>query len=403
MKKSLIALAALAAVSAASAQSSVTMYGLLDIGYGTHNTTSRDGTNFTKTTGLMDSVFGGPRIGFRGVEDLGGGLKASFVIEQGISATSANLFAQRTTGAGHQIQGATGSGFGVTTNRSSYLGLESSSLGQFRIGYQYTAAYELSTLSGYQVANEAVGGSAHTAGLGDVGGSRANGFTYLSPTFGGGFGVIAQYGALGGNEKVETSAVGAGNGLTTENNRRMGLMGKYANGPLSVALSYSSLRSTAANGAAGVLVQAAATNIFGGAIAVGTVPLTGANRTANLTQLGASYDFGVAKLAGTYNVGKNGGTATSLVNSRNRGYQVGVIVPFGAFAPYLQIGKNSVTPDAAAATSDVRTVQLGLRYSLSKRTMAYAMYGTAIDNAIVAAAGAGYKNTKTVVGIQHSF
>eukprot|EP01036_Dinobryon_divergens_P006113 gene6113-8108_t len=92
MKKSLIALAAVAAVSAASAQSSVTLYGLVDIGYGSHSTTTRDGTGVIKSGGIMDGANAGSRIGFRGTEDLGGGLKANFVVEQGISPTTGELF-----------------------------------------------------------------------------------------------------------------------------------------------------------------------------------------------------------------------------------------------------------------------------------------------------------------------
>ena len=88
MKKSLIALAALAATSAF-AQSSVTMYGNFDVGYGAHKTTSKDGTAFTKTAGVMDGSWAGSRLGFRGTEDMGGGLKANFLIEQGINVATA--------------------------------------------------------------------------------------------------------------------------------------------------------------------------------------------------------------------------------------------------------------------------------------------------------------------------
>ena len=79
MKKSLIALAVLAASGVAMAQSSVTLYGVVDAGFG-------------KQTGSSAQMFsahrgnnGDSRLGVRGVEDLGGGLKASFVMEQGIN------------------------------------------------------------------------------------------------------------------------------------------------------------------------------------------------------------------------------------------------------------------------------------------------------------------------------
>ena len=94
MKKSLVALAALAAVGAVSAQSSVTLYGLIDIGYGSQVSEQRataTGTASLRSRGIMDGANAGNRIGFRGTEDLGGGLKANFVIEQGINPTQGGL------------------------------------------------------------------------------------------------------------------------------------------------------------------------------------------------------------------------------------------------------------------------------------------------------------------------
>ena len=110
MKKSLIALAALAAVGAASAQSSVTLYGAVDIGYGAHKTETRNGSGSIKSSGVMDGANAGNRIGFRGTEDLGGGLKANFVVEQGISPTNGSLFGVRSGSAGHQIAGFSAAG-----------------------------------------------------------------------------------------------------------------------------------------------------------------------------------------------------------------------------------------------------------------------------------------------------
>jgi hypothetical protein len=94
MKKSLIALAALAAVGAVSAQSSVSMYGRIDMGWGVATTKAANGTQ-DKTTGLVDGVQTSNAIGFRGTEDLGGGLVAGFNLEQGISPTQSNGWNQR--------------------------------------------------------------------------------------------------------------------------------------------------------------------------------------------------------------------------------------------------------------------------------------------------------------------
>jgi predicted porin len=412
MKKSLVALAALAAVSAASAQSSVTLYGIVDIGYAAQKTDTRNGSTI-RTTGLNDGANAGNRIGFRGTEDLGGGLKANFVVEQGVSPISGGLFAQRNGSAGQlggalpssTVVGATaaptgampanGNAYTAATNRQSYVGLSNSEMGTFNIGYQYTNLYELATLSGYHIGSEGIaGGYVHTFASGIVGGTRANAITYISPNFAGGFTVRAQYGAAAGtgiNPGLNTNTVTT-NGATTFDNsgRRYSLMGQYANGPLSAAIAYTSLRSR---------------NVPAGVAPVGT---NTDSRTANLTQLGASYDFGVAKIGGTYFNGKDGGTTTSNISSRYRAYQLGVAVPFGAVVPYVTYGRGYAQPDGAARVVDIKQAQLGVRYSLSKRTIAYAMYGRTNDKAAVAvpfANGTGFAATdrKTVVGVQHSF
>ena len=201
-----------------------------------------------------------------------------------------------------------------------------------------------------------------------------------------------------------SSNANGGSGLTEDKARRMGLMGQYANGPLSAALAYTTIKLSQIAGGAVNTLPGATTNPFGVITPAGAAPILGQGRTGSLTQLGASYDFGVAKLAGTYNTGKNGGTATSLANTSVRAYQIGVSAPFGAFVPYLLIGKETNKNDVTNVNSrDIRQTQLGVRYNLSKRTMAYAMYGNETDNAVVALNGAAYKNTRTVFGIWHGF
>lgn len=129
MKKSLLALAVLGAFAgAASAQSSVTLYGKLDLG-------------FAKEAGKADKQVrdgSSSRLGFRGVEDLGGGLKAMFQIE-------------------HRFNPDTG----TVTNTAFWDGLSTvglgGSFGTVNLGRQYTAAFSLATdvidpFGGYTVA-----------------------------------------------------------------------------------------------------------------------------------------------------------------------------------------------------------------------------------------------------------
>src|SRR3954469_8035606 len=85
MKKSLLALAVLTAVTgAAYAQSTVTLYGKIDLGL-----VLDSGNANGKSVRISSGVTGGSRLGFKGVEDLGGGLKASFQLETGYCADSA--------------------------------------------------------------------------------------------------------------------------------------------------------------------------------------------------------------------------------------------------------------------------------------------------------------------------
>lgn len=409
MKKSLIALAALAAVGAASAQSSVTLYGVVDIGFGSQTTTSRDGSNTIRSRGVIEGSNASNRIGFRGTEDLGGGLKANFLVEQGISPTSPELFATRVTGLNHQVTGQPASStgaFSTSTNRQTYVGLTSATIGTFNIGRQYTLADDFASLSGYNIgAENSVGSQGHLAGMlpgSAILGTRSNSIVYVSPNFGGGFVAKGQYGSGGGREVVESTNTLSGNGLTSAKERLLAVMLQYANGPLSAAAVYSNVRKQSANVIAGVNQPiGSSTNAFGVVTPGSGAVLTGQDRTGNLFQLGGSYDFGVAKIGGTYNTGKNGGTATSTVSSRVRAYELGVSAPFGAIVPFVAFGRIQTTPDGAARTEDTKQYQLGVRYSLSKRTTAYAIYGESRNDAAVGAAF--YKDRKGSLGVAHAF
>lgn len=122
MKKSLLALAVLTAISgAASAQSSVTLYGKVDVGL-----VYESGNPAGKSLRVDSGITGGSRIGFKGVEDLGGGMKASFQLETGFCADGANGATQPNfcTGSnqfmGRQAYGALSGGFGSVSGGRQY-------------------------------------------------------------------------------------------------------------------------------------------------------------------------------------------------------------------------------------------------------------------------------------------
>ncbi|WP_029043957.1 MULTISPECIES: porin [Cupriavidus] len=124
MKKSLLALAALGLFAgAAQAQSSVTLYGVVDMNveYVSHLGPTGDNAYRLTSGGLS-----GSRWGLRGVEDLGSGLKGLFVLENGFGLDDGK--AQQ----GSRLFG-----------RQAYVGLESAQVGRFTFGRQYTTLFDL--------------------------------------------------------------------------------------------------------------------------------------------------------------------------------------------------------------------------------------------------------------------
>ena len=247
----------------------------------------------------------------------------------------------------------------------------SGGFGEVRLGYQYTNLYELSTLAGFNSGSEGTNGAdtAHTHGSTIVGGTRANGVTYITPNFNG-FSANLQYGAGTDQVTAESST------LAQYKNERTGVMLNYANGPLTTKLAYTSYK----NGAAGVNT------------ALGAIPVV----TGKLTQLGASYNFGPAILAATLNNGDDG--AAGADNAKYKSQQIGVKVPVGAFTLIATTGKADVTKNAVK-TTDAKQTQFGVNYTLSKRTTAYAYMGNTKDNAT----GGVDKKSSTIVGLLHSF
>lgn len=382
MKKTLIALAAVAATSAAFAQSSVTVFGVVDAGYNSKSWKADGGKN-AKSTGVVDGALAGSRFGFRGVEDLGGGLKAEFMIEQGLSPTSAGLTNARTASSGFQIEGASTGLTGRSTtslNRQSFLGV-SGGFGAVRLGYQYTNVYELATLSGYHAGAEGVHGAdfAHVAGFAYVGGTRANAITYISPKFGG-FTAQFQYGAGTGLQSFENNITTASADGQFEA-KRTSIMGKYAAGPLSVALAYTAHKNgTSSPG-----------------------PSKPATVTANLTQLGASYDFGMAKVGFTYNTGDND-IADKTSYRELDAYSLSASVPFGSTS--LVVAYHDIDEKNGNGTkiTDGSGYQFGVVHSLSKRTAAYAFYGrNKFKTTTSPVALTNLKQTDITVGVRHSF
>ena len=238
MKKSLIALAVLGASGVAMAQSSVTLYGVADAGVGRIKSgyaraTSNDDGASDKTQFLSGSTMNNTnsRIGVRGVEDLGGGLKAGFNFESGLDLDQGD-----TLGSG-------GGFWGRAANL--WLG---GNWGTFKMGrtlnpsFYGTAAWELTGAANYSV----VTNTYNFAGSGPRNNSQ---FSYKTPDFGG---LSAEIGYIlkpdnGDRAKWDMNVIYAngpiGAGLAVnkvkDGKTNYGLGGKYNFGNFVVAASYS--------------------------------------------------------------------------------------------------------------------------------------------------------------------
>lgn len=365
MKKLLLATALTALVGAASAQT-VTVYGQLDVGYGETKSTATSGGVVQKSSGLTEANTAGNRLGFKGTEDLGNGLKANFVVETSIAMTQPVNFA-KWDGSGHQTWSTTtygagsANGVGTSYNRQSYVGLASNALGEIRLGYQYTDAYlaGVSNIAGFE---PTTGGTSHLHGLPAV---RAALISYRSPTFNG-----VSVGAQFGNNATDYD----NSSVTDYENKIANASVHYKRGPLSVSGVVTRIRSD--------LSSTAAT-------------LT----TKNQGLIGGSYDFGHAKVYASLSKGDaktNDGTASTIDYKHQ---YVGVSVPLNRTTIFAQVGKAK-SDQGGDKINDRTLYQAGAKYDLSKRTFVYAVYGK--DNEDVAST-TKYDWSTYRVGMRHSF
>ena len=339
MKKSLIALAVLAASGAAMAQSSVTLYGRLDASIG-QTTTESTGTAEVKQTALDQSNLNTTFWGLKGTEDLGGGLKANFKLEAGFELD-------------------TGKSTGTLFERTATVGL-SGGFGAVNLGRQYTAydALRVATNNVWD-SNMATTGAVWATGVADYKNRIDNSIRYDSPVFSGFSGSVA-YG-LGENEDV----AGVNIGDATDN---VSVHIKYAAGPLLVGYAHQEEK---------------------------LATLTATQVTNKYDLFGASYDFGVAKLVGSYNQADND-------TYEDEEYQVGVSVPFGAFTVAAGYS-NASSKRAGFADLDSDGYTLVGTYDLSKRTTLYAGYKQA-DVEKHTAGGISTVETSTyAMGVRHTF
>jgi predicted porin len=321
MKKSLLALALLGAFAgAASAQSSVTMYGRVDL--------SLAKPSGTDNKQVLDGSAG--RIGLRGVEDLGGGLQAIFNIEHRFFADTGSLAVPARFWQGRSVVGLQGN-FGLIT-----LGREYTNAFVYAQNIADPWGHDTVVARDDAVVNGLTGLSG-TLGITTLGiGQRRldNSITYRLSMSGFNFG-------------IQTGAAQDPGDITIQNARPVNVGVAYISGPISAGLGYERTG-------------------FEGVNAV-----TGDTERGVMWALHGAYDFGVVKPGLIYTSG------TTAFGQDRRSYALTATAPLGAAQFKAILGRVQVKPLDAFSTgwSSVNTlVGLGYHYSLSKRTTVYVDY-----------------------------
>lgn len=409
MKKSCAALAALLVCGVASAQSSVTLFGVVDAAVSqVSNKADRvyslsdladpsllllPGSVKVSRTELRNSGLSSSRLGFRGVEDLGSGLAASFWLEAPIT----------------NDDGATGV---ASFSRRSTVSL-SGAFGEVRLGRDNSPGKVMDDTYD-PFGNTGIGSSLIYTAYNH--GRISNAAQYFLPANLGGVYGNLMYGFA---EKARYSPLGYGERDSNAGRYWGGRIG-YANGPLDVSLAYGQL--DGASSSADVL------------------DLDDRDTKNKILAIGATYDFGVVKLFGEYSQNKIerslitadyatlAGWSAAQYENKTKGFLVGVTVPVGAGlirASYGQV-KYDVYRSPFLWTWDdqgdpkANKFALGYVHNLSKRTALYATIarvsnknganltvgGPALSSALLAYGGGTYQpktSTGYEFGLRHSF
>jgi len=303
MKKTILAAAALGSFSiVAQAQSSVTLYGLLDAGI-TYANKVATSTGHDSLVKYGDGVASGSRWGLRGTEDLGGGLKAIFVLESGFS-----------TGDGTSGQG------GALFGRQAFVGLAKDGIGSVTFGRQYSFSTDYIGAN-YTMGSQTPAGNYayHINDLDQLTSSRINNAVKFSSANFAGLTFGAMYGFSNSTQFAGTPTTTVGTTTTQGSSSTYSFGANYATGPFGIGAAYTNIRFP--NGATPAFsVSIANVNTLGlrdletfgvgarYAIASGLVfanwthtkfePLTGESSKLNNYEIGGRWGFTPALSAG---------------------------------------------------------------------------------------------------------
>ena len=338
MKLKLIAIAGLLATQAY-AQSSVTAYGVMDIGY------VKGTGDVANWSGLASGRNMSSRLGFKGEEDLGSGLKANFMLEADIAANSGTGVTTPFAGWSSTDNKTAAANGGLQFNRVAIVGL-SGNWGSINAGRNYTPTFLLDFA--YDPFGENGAGaslitltSAYFNAAGSVNHLRASNLvTYTSPANSTGLSIM-----LNMAPSVNNSSLPSDGGFTG------GKVG-YVNGSLMADVAWAKTK----------------------LVASGDI---------KTTSVGAAYDMGMVKPMVEYSRDELGAAGANAVK---KGYLIGATAPAGQGQARISYSKVEKTADNTTA-GHVNQLAVGYVYNLSKRTALYATYSH-VNNT-------NYRNTPT--------
>jgi predicted porin len=381
MQKKLIALAIAGLSGAAFAQTNVTISGNLDMGYyaqSMQTTTIMDTRTAAAANGSSTSTW---RI--TGTEDLGGGMKAGFQLENDLAAGASS--ASSVINAGSSFLSLSGNWGTLKAGNVNTAGLTAGTTAQpfgTAIGGGYSGAFARLSRAG-------INGAAGTAAANATAGLMAEGENVTSATTGGTFGISGartvrvnsslhyatpSFSGFSATLQLATKNSDAAVAATGNTGGYQGLGLNYNNGPLNVA--YANEQMSA------------------GAVApTGAGVTLGVNEKVTHNLLAANYTFGPATVYGGWTSSKSSVAATADSRSWNLALKY-------AMGNWAFMGNVVKVDDKLIGNQDRSLTGLGLDYALSKRTTAYGRYENGDNDK---AAGATGNFSRYQIGMRHTF
>lgn len=344
----------------AHAQANVEIFGLLDIGYLYTSADGNGSVSSINTDGNTSS-----RLGFRGTEDLGGGLKAAFWLEAAVSPDNGTGGSTSVDNKTAGLSGIAGSQ-GLTFGRRSTVSLIGS-FGEVRLGRDYVPSFNNLTVSMHPFGTNGVGNAGQLFYQVNTGGTTARTNVRASNSIG--YFLPAGLGGFTGHFMYAMGEQASNAGATADDGNHVGARIGYRSGDLNMAF------------------------------ATGTTKYATGDFTQ--TNFAINYQFGPAKLM--YLWGKNEvGVTNTTVNMVGTQYKVST--------GEVRFAYTTLKADKVA--NDATQWAVGYVHDLSKRTALYANYSQLSNDGVGTKFTVGSGNSTTTpgggstgyeFGVRHSF